>query len=152
MLCRDRRVLRTLLLLILSAGTVRGDPTASRSLSGIWAHSENDCQIKLSGQLDNPDLSRPDQTPLGLIGFCKDGMDLLYQPVHCDAHDVRAQDGGFAWSGACHVKDYDPKPLRLFIKSDAPNAISFRDRDFEGSDFAIEGSYVRCSLTYKCVN
>lgn len=128
------------------------DPQSAKDLIGIWAHSEADCQTKLSGQLDRGDLSRPEQTPYELVGFCKSGMELLYQPVYCATQEIEAVRGGYRWSGTCRVKDYDPRRLQFILKSNGSNAISFDERDFDGSDFSIDGSYVRCSLTYKCAN
>ncbi len=126
-----------------------GEDTA-QALLGIWAHSEADCQTKLSGRLDSEDVDRSEKTRYELIGFCRTGMELLYQAHHCEARVVKAEGDGYRWSGQCRVKDYDPQPLSFFIRKSGPNAISFDEKDFDQGNFGIEGSYVRCSLTYKC--
>ena len=133
-------------------GSALAEPRSTADLTGIWAHSEADCQTKLSGALDGEDLPRPEKTRYELVGFCKHGMDLLYQPVVCDAKEVKADRAGFHWSGTCSVKGDAPYQLRFTAKSIGPNAVSFDENDFKHGDYWIRGNYGRCSLTYKCAN
>jgi hypothetical protein len=130
------------------ASTSSGD--AASNLLGIWAHSEADCQTKLSGRLDRDDLSRPERTRYELVGFCRHGMELLDQPVYCETEQIKNQSSGYRWSGRCEVKGDPFYPVSFRMRVTGANAISFNQNDFAPGNFSISGNYVRCSLTYKC--
>jgi hypothetical protein len=127
---------------------VSAQDAVPNDLVGIWAHSQRDCRIKLSGKLDRGNISRMDQTPYQFIGFCKAGVDWLYQPVGCAASTVAKEGNGYRYSGKCREKDYPLAGTSFSIKRAGPNSISFAD--FTNQDFMIEGTYVRCSQSYEC--
>ena len=123
-----------------------------RSFSASGRTARPICQTKLSGRLDREGVSRPERTAYELVGFCKDGMELLDQPVYCDTKQIDSEGGGYRYQGKCRVKDYPYKSLSFRIKAQGQNAISFNENDFDHDYFWISGNYVRCSLTYKCEN
>jgi hypothetical protein len=127
------------------------DSKVPQGLLGLWAHSEADCRAKLSGQLDRDDRGNGQNAEYELVGFCKNGMDLLYQPIFCAADKVEMSGSNYNFSGRCRVKDYPVANLAFKIRPSAANGLSFDEKDFGNSDFAISGDYVRCMPDYKCV-
>jgi hypothetical protein len=121
-----------------------------QSLVGLWAHSEADCRAKLSGQLDKDGRGNWQNSEYEFLGFCKKGMDLLYQPIFCAPDKVENSGSDYVFSGRCRVKDYPKANLSFKIRPAAADRLSFDEKDFGSSDFAIKGNYVRCSPTYKC--
>jgi hypothetical protein len=62
---------------------------------------------------------------------------------------VQASGVDYDYSGRCRVKDYPPSATKFKINHSA-SGISFNEKEFENSDFALSGEYVRCTTTYKC--
>jgi hypothetical protein len=117
-----------------------------KELTGIWAHSEEDCKMKMSGALDKGDLDRVQTSSYELVGICDDGLDMLYQPVNCGASDIVKQEELIEFRAACRVKDYvADKRERVLLKVGDSDHIQFADQNF-----MVFGSYVRCSRSYSC--
>ena len=149
-----RRLLLTGLLCVVAAADVAAlegqveSPGTLKALTGIWAHSEDDCQKKMSGALDKGDLDRVQTSSYELVGICEDGLDMLYQPVNCGAFDIAKREDVIEFWAACRIKDYvADKRERVLIKADDPDHIEFTDKDF-----MVFGRYVRCSRSYECEN
>ena len=80
--------MRRLILIGLLCGVLAGglaalegqveNPDTLKAFTGIWAHSEDDCQKKMSGALDKGDLDRVQTSSYELVGICEDGLDMLY--------------------------------------------------------------------------
>jgi hypothetical protein len=52
-------------------------PDTLKAFTGIWAHSEDDCKMKMSGALDRGDLDRVQTSSYELVGIYEDGLDML---------------------------------------------------------------------------
>jgi hypothetical protein len=129
-----------------------GEMKSAADLTGLWAHSESDCQLKMSGELDQK-VGRMTMATYGMIGFCEKGMkfNMIAQPVTCEAEEVKKEAEGFRYSARCQVKDYDPIGAKFRVKASGPDAISFDKSDFdENKYFWIDGDYVRCTRKYSC--
>ena len=117
-----------------------------KEFTGIWAHSEADCEKKMSGALDKGDMDRVQTSSYELVGICENGLDMLYQPVNCGASQITKQEDMIKFRAACRIKDYvSDKQDRVLLKVEGKNDILFAD-----PDFMVFGRYVRCSQTYTC--
>ncbi len=80
-------------------------PDTLKAFTGIWAHSEDDCQKKMSGALDRGDLDRVQTSSYELVGIYEDGLDMLYQPVNCLASNIGKQEDVVEFRASCRIKD-----------------------------------------------
>lgn len=126
------------------------DAKVPQTLLGLWAHSQADCGAKVSGRLDKGDRGNWQNAEYQFVAFCNNGMELPYQPVFCAADHVEASGSDYTFSGRCRVKDYPAATLAFKIRAAGATGVSFDEKDFSNSDFAIAGDYVRCTPTYKC--
>ena len=117
-----------------------------RDYVGVWAHSDADCQAKMSGRLDKDDVDRVTASSYELVGICADGIDMLHQPVNCGASGFVKQEDLIEFSAACRIKDFvDDRRNRVLLKVQDADTILFAD-----PKFMIFGRYVRCSRQYTC--
>jgi hypothetical protein len=117
-----------------------------KDFTGIWAHSEADCEKKMSGALDKGDMDRVQTSSYELVGICENGLDMLYQPVNCGASEIIKEEDMIKFRAACRIKDYvSDKPERVLLKAEGKDDILFAD-----PNFMVFGRYVRCSQTYTC--
>jgi hypothetical protein len=135
----------------LLAGNVSAASKAKslEDLTGVWAHSEADCNVDLDGQIDRGETDLSTARSYNRIGICQDGVEMMYQAHHCEAAKVTKERGGLLISGKCRIKDYHLKS-RFRIRVKGPDAISFSKRDFDEDYFWIDGDYVRCNRDYAC--
>ena len=121
-------------------------PDTLKALTGIWAHSEDDCKMKMSGALDRGDLDRVQTSSYELVGIHEDGLDMLYQPVNCLASNIGKQEDVVEFRASCRIKDYiADERERVLVKVEDPDHIEFTDKDF-----MVFGRYVRRSRSYEC--
>lgn len=77
-------------------------------------------------------------------------MELPYQPIFCAADKVEISGSDYNFSGRCRVKDDPVGNLAFKVRAVSTDGVSFDEKDFSNSDFAISGDYVRCTPAYKC--
>lgn len=139
--------------LILSSFTAPAfaDPTHKTlaDLQGSWARSKADCHADVAGKLARGDIDRVIATSYEMIGICREGIELLFQPQHCTIQSAVPGAGGLTLSGPCQVKG-QPNPARFTITPLPSGAIRFNEQDFAQNYFSISGDYVRCSRAYTC--
>jgi hypothetical protein len=96
-------------------------PDTLKAFTGIWAHSEDDCKMKMSGALDRGDLDRVQTSSYELVGIYEDGLDMLYQPVNCLASNIGKQEDVAEFRASCRIKDYiADERERVLVKVEDP--------------------------------
>lgn len=112
-------------------------------LTGVWAHSSEDCQLANSGALAK--MTRFDSKQYQVMGFCGASFEYLHEAFSCQGTDVKKVGDDLDVETSCRLKDYDPDKKRIHIKVRNADSVQFLDNAFE-----INGNYVRCSRSYMC--
>jgi hypothetical protein len=112
-------------------------------LTGIWAHSSEDCKLANSGALAR--MTRFDSKQYQVVGFCGARFEYLHEAFSCQGTDVKKSGNDLDVETSCSLKDYDPQKKLIHIRVRNPDSLRFLDSEFE-----INGDYVRCSTTYLC--
>jgi hypothetical protein len=83
----------------------QGEPLGSlQEIASIYGHSQADCDLELSGRLDQLDNATYSQYEM--IGICEDGIDAFHQPVECAASRIKMSGDEISFLSTCYVKDY----------------------------------------------
>lgn len=123
--------------------------TAPNGLRGVWALSHADCRRDVAGQFDRDEIDRVIATSYRMIGFCNDGMELLFQPHRCVFKAASARSGTVTIQADCRFR-YARSSGRFIIHRTGPDTMAFHPNTLAVENGIRQDSYVRCSTSYVC--